>query len=139
MQESDIKWLKSLSDQIWTRYPPSHNSYGHSSETRPLTEEEWARFCLIATSNNGCFTELGSGVFGFGFSVSLWLDPILPFPGVDIDSEHLISITGHHLPGEYDQDKSWDEFHNIANTENNVDKLKEFKRRPIQSKDYYDY
>jgi hypothetical protein len=90
-----------LHESLWKKCFDSrfHREYSIEQDNAYMTDEVWAQVLKDARDNAFAFTP-GSGVFGFGFSMSLWKPaPPAPYPGTEdlFKPECLLSVTSKHF------------------------------------------
>ena len=142
LTDEDRTYLEALDKAIWDRpekFPiPGKSNY--ASEKRDLTDEEREKVITIFENcREDLVFEPGSGVFGFGVSVSVYLPP--PFP--DAPVTRLITITGRHVFGGKEREKRSETYRFVERfTHTDVNRgLRKFSgfKEPLRSMAYYDY
>lgn len=148
LSTQDLSWLKQLSDEIWQANESESraNLSGHTwkeryyTEKRVMTEDEWKRLKELILAHELPCTP-GGGVFGFGFSLTVFSHP--SFPG--IMPEIAICVTGNHLPhienpghGE-NWGKIWETFEPFTHSARNRELLGYYGFEPPRERSYYEY
>ena len=100
-KENWQQYLRDLHFSIWKthRNPLSRNPIerGWASETRRLTNEEWALVQEIILEHKPiCY--LHNACWGFGCGMALYEEPPLVYPNTLVKPDILIDITKEHLP-----------------------------------------
>lgn len=147
MTENDKKWLQDLNKKSWKFHPPQFSggrqtSYGHW-EDLPIEEDDRKKFWnMIEYYKKQLVFEPGSGVFGFGVSMSVYIPKPATYPGVPDEAEQLITVTSkqmfnsnHETVGE-----AYEAFGKYTHSDRNKAARKEagFKD-PLRDWTYYDY
>jgi hypothetical protein len=137
-REEDLAKLSAMSKKVWQRHEGGKTG-PYSTEKRALTKLEAARVLRIFRKHQDTLVfEPGSGVFGFGVSLSVWDPPLYP----DAGATYIVGFTGKHFfPDEtaYDR-KSYTLFEEFVYTNKNksLRKFSGFKRE-LQPMSWYDY
>lgn len=95
----DRAWLETLDHQIWRETDPDRFGHRHRVEGDRifLTQEELDRvFRLI--QDHHLVTTMGSGSFGFGYSLAVYEEPERVAVGVEETPEFRLCLTDRHIP-----------------------------------------
>jgi hypothetical protein len=146
LSPKDLAWLKKLDAEIWQVHDSTvrANLSGHlmrksyRTENRKLIRQEFKRLeRLIRTHELPCLP--GSGVFGFGFSLTVCSHSESP----GVKPEALIVLTGKHLPsclfGEADWNTTWAAFLPFTHSPRNRELLAFYGFDPPREREYYEY
>ncbi|MDQ7814978.1 MAG: hypothetical protein RDU25_04210 [Patescibacteria group bacterium] len=148
LSAKDLVWLEMLSAKIWQRHQTVQraNLSGHTmrkdycTEKRSLTRQEFKRLERLIRAHELPCTP-GSGVFGFGLSLTIFAHSASP--GVKPDA--LIRITGKQLPlmlfpdTQSDEGKVWEIFSSFTHTARNRELLSLYGFEPPREREYYEY
>jgi hypothetical protein len=97
---------------------------------------------LLRTYKSEFLFEPGSGVFGFGVALSVFLPKYGMYPGVPNEPEHLITVTSKQMFPDRDTEKpgAYELFTEFTHTEENKKRRPEFGfKEKLQPYSYYDY
>lgn len=152
LPEEDRTWLREVDGLIWRETSPDRFGHRHlvENDRTCLSEEELERvFRLIR--QHGLVTAMGSGTFGFGLSMSVYVEPDSVAPGVKEKPEHLLCLTGHHLPppdgldewpagsAGRQNDLAWRLFSQFTHSPRNARLLKWYGMRKSEGRGHYEY
>jgi hypothetical protein len=147
MKESDKKWLRDLNEKSWKR--PPHQRWrggGHTSgyyEDKPISKPDRRKFWkLIERCSDELVFEPGSGVFGFGASMAVYIHTPARYPGLPEEAELLICVTSkqmfdstHEMVG-----RAYQEFGKYTHTElNRAARYRAGFQEPLHDWSRYDY
>jgi hypothetical protein len=147
MTESDMKWLKDLNERSWEYHPPQYSggrqtSYGHS-EDKPISEFDREKFWnLIEFYKKQLVFDPGSGVFGFGVSMAVYIPKPGTYPGVPDEAELLICVTSKQMfnSNQSNVGEAYKAFGKYTHTERNKAARQEAGlKEPLHDWSYYDY
>ncbi len=144
MIEEDLKWLKDLQEKSWVYHPPQYSggrktSYGHS-EDKPISEADRKKFWnLMDFYKEQLVFEPGSGVFGFGVSMSVGFPKPATYPGLPDEADFFITVTSKQMFPDNKGD-AYETFGKYTHTEHNK-KMRVLAgiKEPLRSWSYYDY
>lgn len=98
MMEDDIQWLRELFAKSWVRHEPDMRRGRSWSEDLPINDGDYRKLLAILEDNREEFVfEPGSGVWGFGVSLSVYKVNWSTYPGVPDTLELIICVTGKQM------------------------------------------
>lgn len=152
LSAEDKEWIETVDHQIWRETEPDRFGYKHRVESDGvlLTQEELDRLFRLIRDHH-LVTSMGSGVFGFGYSLVVYEEPERVAVGVEEKPEYRLSLTEHHLPhpeglsawpaGTHGEQKelAWQLFSQFAFSPVNLEMLKRNKMDPPRRRSDLDY
>lgn len=151
----DLSLLLTLDSKLWSvgnKGQQSNNrsigEYHIEVEGAHITAKQWKDVKKLIDIHSLICTP-GSGVFGFGRSISFYQQPEpAPFPGTEgtFKPEYLLCLTNKHMenilkgttPTE-DYDRWWDEMQPLVYSEKNRALINKHMKEPLREKSYYEY
>lgn len=135
--------LEKLQEKLWVEHYDSRSRTKWASETRRLTEEEWADVQtairerhLICVPHNACW--------GFGIGVGFYEQPPHVYPGAEVKPVHVLSLTQSHLPlltggKEPRFNEGWEVFSPLTHSKENAALMVEYGFGKPGPKSDYEY
>lgn len=150
--DEDREWLKTVDDQLWRTTAPDRFGHRHRVEHDgvSLSQDELDRLFRLIRDHH-LVTSMGSGVFGFGYSIGVYEEPEPPALGIEMKPEYLVCVTEHHLPhpdgllawpaGTHDKQKelAWGLFSQFTHSPHNAEMLQRNKMDPPRRRGDIDY
>jgi hypothetical protein len=148
---SNREWLEQLQKELHEYHPPTYargrmSGYGHWTEKRNLTEDEWEKLTKILDEDDTLTTSLGTR---FGFTLEMGIYENAPYPGTDpkfllyVNQKQLpekLGTTGATLGGAGDSwQTAWTLFTKWTHSDRNAEKLKFHGMEAPKEQSYYDY
>lgn len=144
MTDKDKQWLQDLYKRSWEHHPPQYSggrqtSYGHA-EDKPISKEDQEKFWnLIEFYKKQLVFEPGSGVFGFGVSMGVYLPKPSTYPGVPDEAEHLMTVTSKQM-FDRNSEAAYEAFGKYTHSDRNKEARKTAGfEGPLKDWSYYDY
>lgn len=151
LSDEDRDWIIGVQGVIWKETSPDRFGYKRPVEADRvcLSEEELGRVFRLIREHR-LVTSMGSGTFGFGYSIAVFEDPS-PTPGVEERPSLLLCLTEHHLPhpdgltgwpaGTRNEQKemAWQLFSQFTHSPENAKLLEWHKMDLPEGREYYDY
>lgn len=144
----DFEWLKELHKKSWKHHPPEwsggrQRSYGHNEDLEVSKEDGKKSLKLFDKYRDKIAFEPGSGVWGFGVSITAYYVDWATYPGVPTEPVHLITLTSKQLfPGDRRQEQT--NAYKLFESFTHTDKNKELRKacglkENLKDYSYYDY
>jgi len=146
--------LATLNEGLWEHIAGTRTSYGHSRETRRMTNTEWADIQALMDSEDTLIYSMVTACMGFGCGIRIGRMVPSTFPGVPNEVEWLAFITNGHLPTSVSQLREpdelgyktnihfgdgWRAFSPRTHSESNTHNLALYKQPSPKSKASYEY
>lgn len=146
MKKDDRDWLRNLQEELWEHHPGiPGRSYGHTSEKRNLTEDEWTRLKTLMTEEDDLMFSLGTNM---GFSLLIRIMECNSYPGTP--PEGLLQIGQKQIPAEGidgptyggsgdSWQLAWDILTPFTHSDRNAEKLAFHKLDAPRERQHYEY